>query len=202
MTDDTSDWKIPYRRALEESIEFLGRDGKFARECWVVGRLLHALNVEFSESQLQRGDEPVDVQFLDASFQVKELMEIDRRRGDELQASLSKLQEADSLADMMEQYSPKEITFNEVVDLALTKAAVLEARGYGPSEIERLDLLCYFNYLDYSVIGPLQVERSKSRFRSVSVVSNTYCGVIHASDHAPQFLRSNVGVAQLCDITQ
>ena len=73
-TDTDSDWKAPHRLAIEESIRFLGRSGKFEREAWVVSQLLNAYAVPFRKSQLRQAEEPVDVEFYGARFQVKELM--------------------------------------------------------------------------------------------------------------------------------
>ena len=197
MTIDEPDWKMNYRLALLESMKFLGRDGKFERECWVVARLLRALSIDFDESLFREGDEPVDVLFREARLQIKELMDPHRRRGDELKQSLINLDSADSRADLTELYEPKDIAFADVVEHTVRKADELEAKVYGPSEVRNLDLLCYFNFLDYDVIHPLTTSTIQTNFRSISVVTNTFCGVIFAAPNAPIFLRQNVGI--VCD---
>ncbi len=193
MPNKSSAWKEPYRLAIEESKRFLGREGEFERESWVVARLLQAIGVPFQQHQFEDADEPVDVAFVDARFQIKELMESDRRRGDELKENLRKLKDAASEVDLLERYTPKDISFSDVVAKTLSKAEKLEEVGYGPSERHFLDLLCYFNYLDYSVIPPFDFDTVRSSFRSISIVSNTYCGVIFVSEQAPNFLRSKLG---------
>jgi len=194
------DWKEPYRRAICNSIQFFGNDRKLEREVWVVRQLLVATHTTFQESELGADDEPGDVSFQDARFQVKELMQNGRRRHDELRESLVKLEEADSLADLLESYTPTDITFTEIVDKTIALANSLEATKYGPKEVCSVDLLCYFNWLDYSIVPPLEIPEIESSFRSISLVSNTYCAVLGASASAPHFMQRNAGrVFPNCD---
>ena len=193
ISQTTMDWKIQHREAIQESIRFLGREGKFDRETWVVSRLLVATGIPFQFAELISPDEPADVAFRDAQFQVKELMEPDRRRHDELRQKLRDLEAAKSETDLLERYAPLDITFSDVVDQAVTKAHSLESTKYGPAECASLDLLCYFNWLDYTVLPPLIFDEISTSFRSLSVVSNTYCAVLFASDDAPDFLKTNLG---------
>ena len=80
MSDSNDDWKEPHRKAIQRSIDFFGCEGKFARESWVVRQLLVAIDVSFVDGDLSLGEEPVDVLFREARFQIKELMDSGRRR--------------------------------------------------------------------------------------------------------------------------
>lgn len=187
------DWKMPYRCAIEASMTFFGNDSKFEREKWVAERLLETIGVDFAESDLLRHGEPTDVGVLGAAFQVKELMDDGRRRSDEFKDQMDVLDNASSEIDLAQQYMPKSISFSEVVDLVALKAAELESEKYGPAERKNMDLLCYFNYMDYGVVPPLQHSISNSRgFRSISVVTNRYCAVLFSTSEAPEFLLKNV----------
>ena len=193
MSIPEKDWKEPHRIAICNSIQFFSNDGKFEREVWVVRQLLVATGTIFQEPDFKPDDEPSDVSFQDARFQVKELMQDGRRRHDELRKNLVILEEADSYSDLLESYSPKDITFTEIVEKTLARANSLEETKYGPKEVCSIDLLCYFNWLDYSIVPPLEIPEIESNFRSISLVSNTYCAVLRASVSAPHFLQSNVG---------
>lgn len=72
---------------------------------------------------------------------------------------------------------------------------MLSERKYGPRECEKIDLLCYFNWLDHSIVPPREIPSVEIGFRSLSIVSNRYCVVVYAAPIAPNFLRDNVGKA-------
>lgn len=193
MSTTDEDWKEPHRISFRGSLQFFSNEGKFTREKWVVRQLLIAIAVSFEDSDFEPADEPVDVSFHDARFQVKELMKDGRRRHDELRQTLADLEMAESYEDLLETYAPKDITFFDVVEFTIAKAELLETEKYGPSECASMDLLCYFNWLDYSIVPPTDFRAFESSFRSVSVVTNTYCAVLRASPSAPNFLQKCAG---------
>ncbi len=91
-------WKRELIESLERSIAFFGNEGKFEREKWVVERLLEALSVAFDEDDLRRAGEPADVQFGEARFQVKEVMD-PRKRQDEYRQELERAKKAKTRSD-------------------------------------------------------------------------------------------------------
>ena len=75
MSDMQNAWRIERIQALKESLAFFSNPEKLNREKWVVRRLLQALRVCFKEEEMTEAQEPVDVAFRDAGFQVKELLD-------------------------------------------------------------------------------------------------------------------------------
>ena len=194
MGNSESDWKEKRIRDLKESIAFFSNPEKLNREKWVVRRLLHALKVAFREEEMTGAEEPVDVSFRDARFQVKEMLDEGRRRTDEFKNKLEKVRSAKEYKDLLEHYTPIDISFTEVVGRCYGYAKTLLSQSkYGRRECKSIDLLIYFNWLDPHIIPPTEVSNEEIGFRSLSIVSNSYCAVAYASIDAPKLLRDNVG---------
>ena len=187
------DWKSDRIRSVKESIEFFHNANKLEREKWVVARLLENFMPEFSEDFLHEAEEPADVQFEDASFQVKEVLEHDRRRGDEYKKALEKAETAEEYGDLLEGYAPYKVSFKEIVNQCYEYSRRL-TKKYGPKERKDLDFVCYFNYLDSNEVPPVEVSFIEKHYRSFSVISNRYRSVIYTTDDAPEYLKQQVGI--------
>lgn len=186
-------WKAERIRELQQSISFFSNSNKLEREKWGVRRLLRALDVDFAESDLSNAPEPVDVAFRGAHFQVKEIPDEGRRRGDEYRNALERAISADQYSQLLEQYTPMDISFANIVTRCFEySAALLAQRKYGSLESKKLDLLCYFNWKDHHVVSPVEIATVDAGFRSLAIVSNRYCAVAYARDDAPDFLKVNV----------
>jgi hypothetical protein len=197
MRDNDLDCKENYIHALKESLTFFSNKWKLDREKWVVRRLLHALHIDFSEDEIAGAEEPVDVSFRDAKFQVKEILNESRRRTDEFKSNLKKAKTAKDYSKLLEHYTPTDISFSDIVRHCQDYAATLLSQSkYGPLERKNIDLLCYFNWIDYHVVPAIEVQNVEVGFRSLSVVSNRFCAVIYAGSETPQFLKDNVGKAR------
>lgn len=194
MHDNDKGWRQEQIDSLDASLDFFGNDHKLDREKWVASRLLSGLNMRFEDNELAEAEEPADVSFRDARFQVKELMDRGRRRGDEFKESLRVAETADQQSDLLEPYCPKDMPLKLVADLCAGRAESLSNK-YGPAEKAATDLLLYFNYLDYGVIASVQYEPiERYGFRSISLVTNSQVMVLTADATAPEFLTSNVGL--------
>lgn len=184
-------WKQELIQSLEQSLAFFSNESKFDREKWVVERLLEALGVAFNEGDLRQASEPADVQFGAARFQVKEVMD-PRKRQDEYRQELERAKKAKTRADVLDPYTPKDVSLSEIVERCANRSMELRKK-YGPTERRRLDLVCYFNFSE-SHEGISSFETPSERdFRSLSIVSNSFRVVLYAQEDAPDFLRNNVG---------
>jgi hypothetical protein len=196
MCDSHLNWKEERVRALKESLAFFGNKEKLNREKWVVRRLLHALAIGFEEEEMTGAEEPVDVSFRDARFQVKEILEEGRRRTDEFKTKLEKAKSAKDYDELLEYNTPIDISFSEVVRHCYGYARTLLSQSkYGPRECKNIDLICYFNWLDHYIVPPIEIPNEEVGFRSLSVVSNGYCAVAYVGTNAPRLLRDNVSKA-------
>ena len=199
MSNADTDWKAERTHWLEHSRAFFGNKNKRERERWAAIQLLRALNIDFEEHEVNAAEEPADVKFRDARFQVKEIVDENRRRGDEIRASLRQVAGAQTQSDLLEHFDPQEISFSEITTMCFEHAKAIES-NYGNREVGSIDLLVYFNWINHFVTGPFVMPTGPTAFRSLSIVSNSCCGVAYASEKAPTMLRSRVGEALPFDV--
>jgi len=187
----TENWKKPYYRALEESILQPREENKPEREKWVVGCLLKVLHIPFGNEELIVGDESVDIAFRCARFQIKALQEEEYKRGVELKNHKKLIDQAKSPRDLVESNTPWGISREEIV-FKVEEEVQRYSKKYG--EPASLDFLFYFNYSNNEILGPFnKVLANGEGFRSVSLVTNSYCGVLYAGPYSPDFLGANLG---------
>jgi hypothetical protein len=138
-------------------------------------------------------DDPPDVRFRDAHFEVKEIVDEGRRRHDEYKVSLERARAATSPQDLLEPATPRDITYTDASALVLARVNAL-SRKYAPSTRRLLDLLFYIDLQDVYGYIPTALPSNEHwlpfGFRSVSLVMGRLSGVLSASDDAPEFLQS------------
>lgn len=183
-------------KAREEAVEFFSSARKAERERWVVNELLDNLGVPHREGEIVSfADEPPDVLYADARFEVKEIMDPGKRRHAEYKASLEKAKRAKVAADLFDQCTPKDITYTEVC--ALVERHIGALRPYAPSTRITLDLLFYVNLEDVrGYVGSelaAAAEFQRYGWRSVSFVAGPMGVVLYADSSAPSFLRAVAG---------
>ena len=180
------------RRALKESIEYFSGKNKPERERWVCAEFLGNLGIEFDDGDvLSSVDQPPDVLFRDARFEIKEVLDPGRRRHEEYKAAHEKALEATDPQDLLEPlFEPKDIT---PLQLAARIRGELDnlARQYAPAVRATLDLLFYVNLQDHSLkSGPMPevASFSASGWRSISGMKDGGALVFFADTQAPAFL--------------
>lgn len=182
------------RKALKESVDFFRPDKQVERDKSVVSDLLKTLGVVFDESDLQQDiGEPIDIQFRGAKFQIKEIMDSDRRRHSEYKEALNKALIATESRDLLVHSTPRDIRLTEIYDEILSRSSNL-LNKYAAGVCQSLDLLFYVNLLDvYDLIETPYPDISSLRsqpWRSVSFVMGFKACVLFARDDAPAFLKS------------
>ena len=194
MTDE--EFLEDRRHALRESVKYFSAKNKSERERWVCDEFVQNLGLPFDESEvITPNDEPPDVVFRDCRFEIKELLDLGRRRHAEYKASLQKALEATDPQDLLNQFSPQDITPQQIGDRILTELRALE-NHYAPAVRERLDILFYVNLLEHFLkAGPMPsaLEFAPYGWRSVSAVMGWGGLVMFAAPDAPSLLTTNVG---------
>lgn len=204
---DDSDYLRLLTHQAEQANAFLSNARKWERERWVCQRLLQALNVrhhldEFGVS----GQEPPDVLFREANFEVFFVLDQGRRLNDEWRAELDRRRSAFSLSQLVRRETrPKRIGATELqARLAPTlrkKAHNYLERGLDPGE---LDLLAFVSLKravpDFNSHFPPPTEYLRQGWRSLSLVGPTFARVLFAHPDAPAFLRNNLGRSVLFDV--
>ena len=184
-------------KELQESLSYFGNDNKLEREKWVVSNLLNSLSVDYRDNELQDAEEPVDVRFRQSDFQIKEVMFPDRQpRYRDLKDALERAENAKCYEDFLDCYSPREINMQCILNLCLSRAKDL-LRKYALRDISDMDLLFYFHATDYLEIESDFEVPDNLQYRSVSIVSNRFRIVVHASKSASKKLQQHVGCLEM-----
>src|ERR1700682_4248788 len=142
---------------------------------------LSTLGVQFVDADivsLPEGEDPPDVLFDGARFEIKELYDEGRRRMDEYWQRRREAQRPERSAELrpLSPYTPTDTTLAEVFELADKVGAKYSqgSHGYDRALVPTLDLLLYHNLVD--VIGmhdetfPDTAALARQGWRSVSVL--------------------------------
>jgi hypothetical protein len=204
---DDSDYLRLLTIQAEQANAFLSNARKWERERWVCQRLLQGLNIPHrNEDFTPAGQEPPDVLFRDASFEVFFVLDEGRRLNDEWREELQRRRSAFSLSQLVRREAkPKRISAHELLQrLAPTlrkKAHNYRERGL---DLGELDIIAFASLkrevLDLNSHFPPPTEYLRQGWRSLSLVGPTFARVLFAHPDAPDFLRTNLGRSVLFDV--
>ena len=179
-------------------MRFFSNKMKKDREKWVVREFLDYLKIEVKKNEVASfDDEPPDVVFRDARFEIKEILEENRRRTDEYKKALRIAETATNITDLFEEWSPTELKMRDALKIVATKASA-EQKRYAPAVCQSLDLLFYLNPRDASIVGNNIASNilhgiEQLKWRSISFVTNDCAVVMAANDKAPSFIMAKTG---------
>jgi hypothetical protein len=204
---DDSDYLRLLTYQAEQANAFLSNARKWERERWVCQRLLQALNVRHNQDDFTpSGQEPPDVLFRDASFEVFFVLDEGRRLNDEWRAELERRRSAFSLSQLVRREArPKRIPAGEM-QARLAPTLRKKAHNYRERGIDlgELDLVAFVSLkravLDCNSHFPPPTEYLRQGWRSLSLVGPRFARVLFAHPDAPDFLRHNLGGTLLFDI--
>jgi hypothetical protein len=200
MDQEAEDYLEAWRESLRESLLYFRRENVQSRERDTVTDFLANIIHDLDEEQILSSEsDPPDVLYRDAKFEVKEILDPGRRRGDEYRALLERAEAATDPDESFSDFTPKELTPLETGAMVLEKLEELE-RKYDPAFVRSVDLLVYVNLLEHFYKpGPMPAAEEFESFgwRSVSAVTGRCSFVFFASDTAPDFLKHRLG--QVCE---
>lgn len=186
--------------ALRESVEFLSNKGRKERELWVVKEFLRTLGLEFYESELNSPTEdPPDVTFRGANFEVTELMDEDRTRHKEFKERLERLEAAQSYNDVLEHedWHREALSPEEILKKVEER---LEDKNYSADFMANIDVLVYVNpviknYIDKkNLVFSISEDSRLRQWRSVSLLFNGRIAyVLFTSAGAPRYIQAFTG---------
>jgi putative endonuclease (uncharacterized protein DUF1780) len=209
VTKSEHEYLEKLRAHASHAVEYLGNRHKPERERAVCRALLRCLGVSFADEEIVASTiEPVDVEFRDARFQVRDRLVPGTRRHAEWKARLAQATEARSMDDAIAPWPGEPNWTGETTPMTLTEltAAVTEAleqkltRYGGQAGCAGLDALVYADLtwthrllLDSEPGNPSRLL--EQGWRSVAVLFPPIGIVLCASEAAPSFLRQIVGTA-------
>lgn len=204
---DDSDYLRLLTSQAEQANAFLSNARKWERERWVCERLLQGLNIAYRDDEFApAGQEPPDVLFREASFEVFFVLDEGRRLNDEWREELQRRRSAFSLSQLVRREArPKRIRAPELLQrLAPTlrkKAHNYRERGL---DLGELDIIAFASLkretLDLNSHFPPPTEFLRQGWRSLSLVGPTFARVLFAHPDAPDFLRNNLGRSIVFDV--
>ena len=187
------------RGALKESVAFFSSGNKGAIEQWAFTEFLRNLGVTFQSDEITvtpPGQDPPDIMFRHASFEVKEVLDPGRRRHDEYKRAFAKALAANDPIELFENAGVEDITPIEIATLILSQLEGNLAAKYEPRFRASLNVLFYVDLVHRTLkAGPMPnpADFSNLGWRSVSVLIGWGALVYFADSHAPGFLRVKAG---------
>lgn len=141
--------------------------------------------------------DPPDVLYQDARFEVFEILDEGRKRNDEHRQRAKKIEEAEKNSSLSPLLEPQPVSYFSKDDLIceVMKKMTIKEHKYAPAVTASLDLLIYVNFLarklDVASSVTINVEENMKKWRSVSVLTNCHGGlVIYAGPLSPEVIRA------------
>ena len=202
MNDETDGRSAKLLAAMKRSWasngHFFSDAGKEERERWVVQTFLENLTLTFAVMELQSKEQSskVDVEFRDARFQIKEIVNPNTRRTAEIKAISLQVAAARTLEEIVGpgfvyDTPPVADGYELVRDNAVQLAADPRYRAIKG----KIDLLFYVTRTRSSLVRKTErsdVELSAIGWRSVSCLMGDRAVVLFAQPEAPCFLREAI----------
>ena len=184
------------KRSWEANFHFFSNRGKEERERWVVTEFLSRLTIPFSIEELHSDEQSskVDVLFREARFQVKEILEPNAKRGDEIRTTYYRVMKAKKLAETIGLGFVYDVP-TPVSGYDLIRERVKELSAKYDSVKRTLDLLFYVTRTRVSIVQKDKVnteDLSIFGWRSISCLMGNHACVLFAQTDAPSFLASKV----------
>lgn len=183
------------REGLEASVKYFGPQRKTEREIQTCFDFVRNLGIRAREGTFIPGDDPPDVIYRRARFEVKEMLDQGRRRHQEYRDRLERARTATDPSDLLEWYTPIDITPREIGALIEGEVAKL-AKRYDPRLKQTLDLLFYVNLAQHHLATgamPNSAQFANCGWRSISALIGWGALVFFATKEAPKFIRDRVG---------
>lgn len=204
---DDSDYLRLLTTQAEQANALLSNARKWERERWVCQRLLQGLNIAHSPDEcLPVSQEPPDVRFREANFEVFFVLDEGRRLNDEWREELQRRRSAFSLSQLVRREArPKRIRAPELLarlgPTLRKKAHNYRERGLNLGE---LDMVAFASLkrevLNLNSHFPPPTEYLRQGWRSLSLVGPNFARVLFAHPSAPDFLRAHLGRSIVFDV--
>jgi hypothetical protein len=188
------------RTGLQESIKYFNVENKSEREIWICKEFLRNFGTHFRQYEVvASSDEPPDVIFRSAKFEIKEILDPGRKRHKEYKLDFEKALAAKSADELLKDFSPKDISIQEVLDKV--NKLLNKTNLHYPQALRRsLDLLVYVNLLEHRLgSGDMSCadDLPAHGWRSISILFGWHSIVFDAKIDAPKSLKIRVRTVNL-----
>ena len=198
-----NEYKIRLLEHLQKSIRLFSNKGKKELELRVVKKYLNSIDLSYEYDELiqpPQHEEPPDIIFRDACFEVMELYDESRQRHRELKERLKRIIKAKNYSDVdePETWDIEAVSLQEL--LARAENRLQSKKGhYSENTMANLDVLIYVNLPkitidDEDLVFTLDMDSKLTQWRSVSLVfNNNLVCIAYASTSAPDFIQNIAG---------
>lgn len=200
MSWDDDSYIEALRADVADARSLMSNSRKPERERMVARALLRCLGVAFKDAEIEAGpEEPVDVAFRGARFQIRDLVG-GRKRNKELAAREKRYREAKTISDVATPFAASTaIPFDRAAEL-VAETLTEKSLRYGPRLCGTLDAVAYID-LGGSHLYPAEADGApdaldefrRQKWRSVSMLSLPYGVILTATASSPDFLRDRLG---------
>lgn len=193
------------RKDRTETRKLFSNANKPKRERMVVRAFLRCIGESFGENEiLTKQPEPVDVAFRSADFQIMDIVG-KKKRGDKAKEQQRAADEAESILELAEPYTPTEPISIDILSRKVTDELSRKAKHYGKVGCSGLDALVYWDPggqhiypVEFSLGHRVVIDLVAQGWRSVSVLAVPYGITLVASPDAPEFLLERKGKVCKC----
>jgi hypothetical protein len=176
-----------------------------------VKAFLRKCEIRFKNDELitvSQVNQPPDVRFRNANFEVTEVQDEGRKRDDEYREKIKKDEQSKCPQDLkpppdLTDFTPIPMKFLEVLE-KIQKGMNIKYCKYNSPEICRgLDLLVYVNLKRHDLpphknktrVSPQFLDEAKTQgWRSISFLTKSYAGVVFGQKSTPVFIKQLEGV--------
>lgn len=182
---------------LEASVRSFSSSEKHEGEIWIAEAFLKnlGLNYKLDELCIPENDPP-DVVFRDADFEIKEILDPNRKRHKEYKDALLKAKSITDPKDILDTFTPETISLIDLYALCEKRVISLDIK-YPPEVRSKLDLLFYITLKNVADVDeneyPNTEEITKHHWRSISFIKGNRSCCFYASDDSPLFLKELEG---------
>jgi hypothetical protein len=194
---DDEEYLQEHIKGLEASVRSFSPQNKQENERYVVDTFVRNLGIDFADDEIKSSeDEPPDVNFRDARFEIKEILDPGRRRHDEYRDELERARTLTKASDTLRSFYPKDISLDDIYQRCEEVVLALEKK-YPPAVRSSLDLLFYVNLMDVMYVleepFPNVARLASTGWRSISFEKGQRSCCFYARDDAPEFIRNTLG---------
>ena len=184
-------------KGLEASVAYFAPGTTKARELYTAESFIENLRVDFTNDELvSPDDDPPDIVFRGAQFEIKEILDPGRRRHAEYKVALKRAKTLTDPKDSYEMFTPKDAHIADILGRCESTALELGAK-YPPAVRAVLDLLFYVNLqrVFYLIEAPFPSTDHLANlgWRSISFVMGQRSCCLYARDDAPDFIAAALG---------
>lgn len=186
------------REQADRARRLFSNPQKPERERMIVRAFLRCIGEAFEEGEIVASrEEPIDVRFRGADFQIMEIVG-DKKRGFDWRRRHDKYRNAQRVADVLEPYTPSQpMSFDDAAQLVADCLSAKAVR-YGAAACASLDALVYIDLHNQHLWpseptgnGRAAAVLQTQGWRSVSVLFVPYGIVLLAAPTAPAVIRTS-----------